>query len=465
MSFKHGKFDDSSVMKSLEKLAQEKGLIKSDPIKKKSEKKKNLSPSENLMENIVKLCSGLREAGMEKYADELESAYIIYKESGNLYETSKEKGEDLVHDAHPKGSHKLEGVSGDAIVETILDQRLKILDVIGKMPKGKLSNASEIIGAVNGALSKKAQQDENTNIKRQRLAFVITKNVVIQVNNIITSAITMISNNSAKSDIDNENKKMITISNNIGNEPTNINMSKLNEIDECIKNMLKYFGKIPLADLIWYSVPVWGALKMNYNIYKRTRVLDMGSARKTIIISLDEEINKIERARQALRGSLDDNADVYADAIISDVIARSINDHVVKELEKCILNLSSMRYDEKMVKFRQNTNLFTQETGLRERAEKVLAYGEYIKKQYSSSKKLLENVKKVILFGFDKKDFNPSLSTKVPEDMSDLKLSGISGADTNQAIINLNNKLIQFVNPMREASKIGGNLNQWLDAI
>jgi hypothetical protein len=79
-----------------------------------------------------------------------------------LYETTKEKGEDLVDAAHPKGSHKLEGVDGDATVETILDQHSKIVDIINKKPTGKLASSRDIINAV-----KKAFGSRLTNIYTQ----------------------------------------------------------------------------------------------------------------------------------------------------------------------------------------------------------------------------------------------------------------------------------------------------------
>jgi hypothetical protein len=55
--------------------------------------------------------------------------------------------------AHPKGSHTLEGVSGDAVFETIIDQQLKDIKMVEKKPTGKLSNAREIISAVKICLA------------------------------------------------------------------------------------------------------------------------------------------------------------------------------------------------------------------------------------------------------------------------------------------------------------------------
>lgn len=153
MTFKNLKFEESEVMRSFQKLAIKKGLIKIDPIKKEASKILDLTHTNNFVENLMKLCKGLREVGMGKYATELESNFILLKQSENLYETSKEKGEDLVDEAHPKGSYKLEGLEGDSIIETIIDQQSKDLDVLKKKPTGKLSTSSEIIEEAIKALS------------------------------------------------------------------------------------------------------------------------------------------------------------------------------------------------------------------------------------------------------------------------------------------------------------------------
>lgn len=152
MTFKHVKFQDSAVMRSLERVAQEKGLVKEEDLVKTASlsKKADLTPSDNLLENLLKLSAGLRESGFSKYADELEDRAFAYKQAQTLYETSKEKGEDLVDAAHPNGSHKLEDVDGDelATVETIIDQQLKDLEMIEKKPTGKLASSKDILKAV-----------------------------------------------------------------------------------------------------------------------------------------------------------------------------------------------------------------------------------------------------------------------------------------------------------------------------
>src|SRR5258708_5643973 len=154
MTYKHVKFEDSSTMRSLTKLAQDKGWIKEEPVVKTASPVLDLQPSDNLLENLLKLCQGLRTSGFEKQAEELESKFVIYKQAQtNLYNVGGEEGEDLVHAAHPKGSHKLENVdSTEATFEDILDQHMKGVEVATKAPHGKLASSEDIVNAVKVAL-------------------------------------------------------------------------------------------------------------------------------------------------------------------------------------------------------------------------------------------------------------------------------------------------------------------------
>lgn len=156
MTFKHVKFEDSVTMRSLERVAREKGWINNTPLSKvASFDNKDLSVSINLTENIIKLCNGLREYGLELYANEVEQKFIDYKKAQTLYETSKENGNNLIDAAHPKGSHKLDNIDGDSIIETIVDQHLAHIKVIEKKPTGKLTSSSDIINSVKMVLAQR----------------------------------------------------------------------------------------------------------------------------------------------------------------------------------------------------------------------------------------------------------------------------------------------------------------------
>lgn len=157
MTYKNIKFDDSSVMRGLEKIAVKNGMVTADPIIKKASPQLDLTPGADLTGNILKLCSGLRVSGFNKYADEIETNFVAFKRAEtNLYNSSKETGEDWIDLAHPEGSHSMKNVDGDACIETIVDQDKAIKDMIAKKPTGKLANQS-IINTVKITLAQASE--------------------------------------------------------------------------------------------------------------------------------------------------------------------------------------------------------------------------------------------------------------------------------------------------------------------
>lgn len=158
MTFKHIDFDDSPIMRSLTRVASAKGWLPNEPAITKQAAATpvpDLQPSHDLTTNLLKLCSGLRTAGFDKQAQEIETKMLSYKKASvDLYNVSGETGDDLLGTAHPKGSHKLLDVdSKEATFEDLLDKHVQILKVVEKKPTGKLSNASEILNAVKTVLS------------------------------------------------------------------------------------------------------------------------------------------------------------------------------------------------------------------------------------------------------------------------------------------------------------------------
>jgi hypothetical protein len=143
---------NSELMRSLEKVAREKGWAETKPITKSASSKLNLSPGSNLTENILKLCAGLRQSGLEKYALDIENKFVVFKQAAHLYDATGETGDDLVDAAHSKGSHKMEGLD-NAVFKTILDRHLDMLNLVNKKPSGKLSNAKDILKAVKIVLA------------------------------------------------------------------------------------------------------------------------------------------------------------------------------------------------------------------------------------------------------------------------------------------------------------------------
>ena len=154
MTFKHVKFEDSATMRSLIKVAAEKGWVKNNPLEKyASVEREDLTPTDSLTENVMKLCAGLRSQGMDKYADELGNKFVAYKKAAGIYNVSGETGEDLVDAAHPDGGHKMEDMLGDSLIETILERHLKMVEVINKKPHGKLASHADILSAVKIVVS------------------------------------------------------------------------------------------------------------------------------------------------------------------------------------------------------------------------------------------------------------------------------------------------------------------------
>lgn len=100
----------------------------------------SIQPKFSFDENILKLCTGLREKGFNTQAETLENKFITYKAAANthLYRAHDEDGEDLINAAHPDGDPNMgDGEHGD--VETIVSKHKKIVDIVNKTPTGKLS--------------------------------------------------------------------------------------------------------------------------------------------------------------------------------------------------------------------------------------------------------------------------------------------------------------------------------------
>lgn len=158
MTYKNIKFEDSAVMRSLERVAVEKGLVKPDILKKEASAKPEEAPH-TLSEKILKLCEGLREQGFQKYADEVEVKFLMFKKAENsLYDITKEEGKDLIEFAHPDGGKKLDkGWSDLGTVETILEKQRKIQEVVNKKPTGKLASKN-IINTIRIVLAQDAAE-------------------------------------------------------------------------------------------------------------------------------------------------------------------------------------------------------------------------------------------------------------------------------------------------------------------
>lgn len=147
MDFKHKKNDSSTISESFQKIAFEKGWIKKEDMVKKASKI-DLNSSGILSEDIVKLCSQLRNSGLTKQANEIELNFLNYKKaSTDLYNFSNKSSEEMIQSAHPKTD-----IKNNAVFHTILEKHLKMLDAVDKMPKGKYADNKSILNGVKNAL-------------------------------------------------------------------------------------------------------------------------------------------------------------------------------------------------------------------------------------------------------------------------------------------------------------------------
>src|SRR5665213_3115386 len=167
MTYKPSNFDNSPVLRSLERLAIAKGLVPPDEPKSmvKEAAAKIDAEDKTLTDKIMRLCEGLRsKAGMETYANEIESKFLTYKKAAanSLYDVHGETGADLIEFAHPEGSKKLDKNWDDlGEIETILDHQRKMLEVVNKKPKGKLAS-KDIINAVKIVMAQEAPDPLDT---------------------------------------------------------------------------------------------------------------------------------------------------------------------------------------------------------------------------------------------------------------------------------------------------------------
>jgi hypothetical protein len=171
MTFKNTKFDESAVMRSLERLAIAKGTFDPEevpsPSKIATAATKVSETPKSLSEKILVLCDGLRSNGLVSYANEIEQKFLFYKKAAanSLYDVHHETGEDVIDFAHPDGGKKLDkGWDELGVIETISERHQKMVEVVNKQPKGKLAS-KHIINAVKIVLAQEADVDPSIIIK------------------------------------------------------------------------------------------------------------------------------------------------------------------------------------------------------------------------------------------------------------------------------------------------------------
>lgn len=134
--------------------------------------KLNLISQTNLISNIDKLCNSLRESGFHSYANEIESKFILFNKEAK----SKEPGESLLEEAH-KEKEITYSDSVYGVVENLLNQHKKILDIVNKSPSGKLAS-KDILSHVKTVLS----QQKVSNEQRKQQAYFTLKGIINLLN-------------------------------------------------------------------------------------------------------------------------------------------------------------------------------------------------------------------------------------------------------------------------------------------
>lgn len=160
MTYKHIKFQDSETMRSLVKVAYDKGLLKEesgiDKIVKKASKNPalDLSASENVQESLLKLCAGLRAKGFAAYASKIEDKIAQIKVAEvHMYNVHDETGEELLEFAHPEGSPEVAPAENDeGTVEDLIEIHNKVKEVAEKSASVSKMSKAEVIKAVKVAL-------------------------------------------------------------------------------------------------------------------------------------------------------------------------------------------------------------------------------------------------------------------------------------------------------------------------
>jgi hypothetical protein len=111
-----------------------------------------MAKNDNFNVNIIKLCAKLRSSGLSSFASEIESKFVALKKAETeLYNINTQTAEQRVADAHPDGSVNLfDDPEGE--VETVTDAHKKIMDILEKMPTGKLASVKKNIKISNASL-------------------------------------------------------------------------------------------------------------------------------------------------------------------------------------------------------------------------------------------------------------------------------------------------------------------------
>jgi hypothetical protein len=140
MTLKHISFNDSVVMRELERLEAKKNP---ELIKKTASISDEAFETTNAFHNILDLVCTLRNLGKITEANSLQEKVSLYKNAEtHLYKAIDEDGKNLLDFAHPEGDVEIFPASdGLGKIETQHSQHKRIVDIIQK--KTKIASAKE----------------------------------------------------------------------------------------------------------------------------------------------------------------------------------------------------------------------------------------------------------------------------------------------------------------------------------
>jgi len=160
----------SEVYRELERQAVKKGFFKPTEnelvklaaqeveITENINRQVDVSPSDDLIQDVARLAYAMRRKGFITQAEDLEHKLVIYKQAENsLYNVTQETNADFIGFAHRDGDVNLIDGSGDlGDFETIQSVADKILAVTRKQPTGK--QPMDRLAAFASMINKVAQQ-------------------------------------------------------------------------------------------------------------------------------------------------------------------------------------------------------------------------------------------------------------------------------------------------------------------
>lgn len=177
MTYKHISQNESEVMQQFTKLAKEKNLIAEETQLERAArslrnkpKSLDLSPSNNLNADLLRLCTGLREKGLVAEAGRLEARFrtLTAQNYVRMYGTDGETGEALLEWAHPEGSVEMaEAQDKHGVVEDKIQQHKMIREIVEKEPTGKLASKDMVVAALRVILADENDFKINTDINKK----------------------------------------------------------------------------------------------------------------------------------------------------------------------------------------------------------------------------------------------------------------------------------------------------------